>query len=959
MTESNSFEKRWQRERTARKRAESLLESKASELYHLNQVLSQELTERTRGLYLSRKAIDLAGDGILMVRPDGSISYANETANRWLTGDAMNLAGESIFAFDGAFTREWWKREWVTLKALGSLTIETDIIGDHGFKRSIEATISHLDFSDEEYAIILARDISERARAEKERTRREEENRRLSLIAARTSNAVILTDRSGVIEWVNEGFVRMTGFLPEEARGHKPGELLQGPATDQSLVALMREKVQAGLGFEVEIENYRKDGVRYWVAIEAQPLTDADGNVQQFMAIESNITQRKNQMRREARLARLRTISSEILRLLLDDEAFAESMGKLLFEVGRFLSVSRARLQLVGSKGDLRADEWRNPERHVFRSPVDASRLLPVSLNREASSKLEVGDVEEWEGPATITSSLREAGVRAILALPIIHAGELDSIVVFEDLEAAHDWDPQEILQVWNTVQAFWLALERRDRGRLLELEAKAASQSAKHEIRTPMTAIVGYVDLLCRNPESVELRGEWADALRSNAKHLLSLVTDVLDLSKIEAGELEMKLERCRLDSLIGEALSIVRPRVREKLLALRAYASSPVPFEVDTDPVRLHQILVNLLVNAAKFTDRGSIEVSLSARVHEGRVILSIEVIDSGRGIDAKDLERVFEKFTQSDSHVSSTLGTGLGLPIARSLARMLGGDIEASSAIGRGSIFTVHIDAGVEAAVEWIEPLDFDPWSSGMGTTPDEDLEAGAGMRILVVDDNRENVRILRFLLADIGAEVGVAVDGREGVDAVFDAESRGRPYDVVLMDMSMPVLDGYGAARELRERGSQVHIIALTAFAMAGDEERCLEAGCNQYLTKPIMTDRLIGALKAVRRRSRPGPVENQAQTRASDFSSDPAMAKLVAEYASQFEGTALGIREAFETQDAQAISKIAHRLRGTALSYGFPAIGEAAARCEDSIRAGCPWPEAEAGAIALIDALERE
>ncbi|MBW2424627.1 MAG: PAS domain S-box protein, partial [Deltaproteobacteria bacterium] len=420
MTESQRFEKRWKRERDARKRAEALLESKASELHSLNRVLSEELTERTRGLYLSRKAIDLASDGILMVRPDGCISYANETARRWIMSDSDNLDGESIFEFDGVFTLEWWKRAWVKLKADGSMTVETELTSGPGFKRSIEATISHFEFSDDQYAIILARDISERKRSEAERARQEEENRRLSLIAARTSNAVILTDGKGVIEWVNEGFVRMTGFSSEEARGHTPGELLQGPATDQSLVALMRERVDAGVGFEVEIENYTKDGERYWVAIEAQPLVDADGNVQQFMAIESNITQRKNQMRREARLARLRTISSETLQLLLDDEALPESMEKLLFELGRFLSVSRARLQVVSPEAGLKSAEWRNPQKRVFATPIDVSGLLPMSLTREASSRLEIGDVEQWEGPAHIRTSLGEAGVRAVLAMPIV-----------------------------------------------------------------------------------------------------------------------------------------------------------------------------------------------------------------------------------------------------------------------------------------------------------------------------------------------------------------------------------------------------------------------------------------------------------------------------------------------------------------------------------------------------------
>ncbi|MGI9430882.1 MAG: PAS domain-containing protein [Myxococcota bacterium] len=975
MSGNDPFEQRWRRERTARKRAEQLLEAKASELFRLNQALSEQLTERTRGLYLSRVAMDLAGDAVFMISDDGSFVYANDAGCRWLGYSVDELVKQQVFEVLG-FTPEEWKAWWENLKASRSVQFEMPLRSRGGIERPTELTGSHLEFDAVEYSIIFARDISERTRVEAERRRREEENRRLSLIAARTSNAVVLTDREGRITWVNEGFERMTGYSSAEAMGHTPGFMLQGADTDPAVISAMREAVEAGTGFEIEILNYHKTGRPYWVAIEAQPLHDESGRVTQFMAIESDITQRKSQQEREARLALLRGISSDVLGGLIDDDAVNASVEHLLIRVGEFLGVSRARIVPTTASARLESLTWENPFFRPSQEDLDVPAFAAVAGIGAGLSSVAIENVDTWPGPTAARELLEGTGVKAIVAMPVVVSDQLEAVLAFEDCEQTRSWDPEEIAQIWSIVRALWLVLERQARKRLLERQAaqladeatraeKASRESSSflanmsHEIRTPMTAIVGYADLLNRDSVDADLRADWTDALRSNANYLLSLVTDVLDLSKIEAGQLDLQKERLRLDSLLGDVLEIVRPRIREKLLQFRAYADSRLPRVVETDALRLRQILVNLLINASKFTEEGSIDVSLSSHVAGRRIVLEFKISDTGIGIDVGEVERMFEKFVQGSVGQDSHGGTGLGLPISRSLARMLGVEIVAASNGGSGAVFTVSIDAGPESEVEWLESGQFDPWEGARERSAESSKQRLDSRRLLVVDDNQENIRILRFLLEQAGANVEEAHDGREGVDTVLHARQAGRPFDAVLMDMSMPILDGYEATRELRSRGCDTPIIALTAYAMAGDDQRCLEAGCDRYMTKPIVAARLLPMVSElvtehVSDTSSPAPVAT-----GLDLSSDPALAPLVREYAAEFPATALEIARACRGLDAEAISRLAHRLRGTAANYGFPQIGEAAARCEDVIRGSRPWPEIAARAEALVHLLERD
>jgi len=368
------------------------------------------------------------------------------------------------------------------------------------------------------------------------------------------------------------------------------------------------------------------------------------------------------------------------------------------------------------------------------------------------------------------------------------------------------------------------------------------------HEIRTPMAAILGSVDLLDEVEPHAPTPDTRAGALRSirrNGEHLLSLIDDILDFSKIEAERMKVERVPCSLTELIEDAASMLRPRAASKDVDLRVEYASEIPESIQTDPTRLRQILVNLLGNATKFTERGAVTVRVSCDGPEApRPQARIDVIDTGIGMAPDALERIFEAFTQADETTTRRFGgTGLGLRISSMLAELLGGGITVESAPGEGSVFTVTVEAGDLSGVPCLSAEE--AARTAQARPPRDPQRAqGAkaaaldGVRALLVEDGEDNQRILSFHLRRAGASVEIAKDGVEGVEAVRRAEAEGTPFDLILLDMQMPRMDGYEAARRLRRRGGSPPILALTAHAVHGDRESCLEAGCDEYLRKPV-------------------------------------------------------------------------------------------------------------------------
>jgi signal transduction histidine kinase/CheY-like chemotaxis protein len=389
------------------------------------------------------------------------------------------------------------------------------------------------------------------------------------------------------------------------------------------------------------------------------------------------------------------------------------------------------------------------------------------------------------------------------------------------------------------------------------KLDAEKASQekslflaNMSHEIRTPMTAIVGYSELLTRPDKGEGDKKEWAEQVRRNADHLLGLVTNILDLSKIESGELRPEIGRAELNVLVADVCALMCPRAQEKGLQFEVAIKGPLPLTVETDSLRLRQTLVNLLSNAVKFTETGGIKVNLhsTANIGSGQLEVTFEIEDTGIGITADSLDRIFEPFIQIESEPHQDVGTGLGLSISRKFARLLGGDIIVESKPGYGSKFKMNIQCGPLNEIVCVAPHLFKIESKKQAERGEEVTQMD-GVKVHVVEDSSSIALLVRLLLENAGAQVNHSVNGKEGVEAILRAAEQGQLPDVIVMDMLMPVMDGYTAVTRLREEGIKIPIVAMTALTIVDEREKCLASGCDVYISKPINPTNFVQQVSA--------------------------------------------------------------------------------------------------------------
>jgi signal transduction histidine kinase len=371
------------------------------------------------------------------------------------------------------------------------------------------------------------------------------------------------------------------------------------------------------------------------------------------------------------------------------------------------------------------------------------------------------------------------------------------------------------------------------------------------HEIRTPMTAILGFADILLIEEGIETAPPERIDALQTikrNGEHLLEIINDILDLSKIEASCLAVERIRFSPAKIVSDVVSLMRIRAEAKNLDLHAAYSGLIPETVESDPTRLRQILINLVGNALKFTKTGRVEICvrlLQTATDQGHI--EFAVVDTGVGMTKEQLGRLFRPFTQADASTTRKFGgSGLGLSITKRLTEMLGGQITAESEAGVGSTFTATIATGSLLGAQLIEPST--PRPSPLAPTPiPESPKSALNCRILLAEDGIDNQRLISFVLKKAGAQISIVENGLAAMERALEARAAGQPFDVILMDIQMPVMDGYTATGRLRAAGYTGPIVGLTAHTMSGDREKCLAAGCDEYAVKPIDRAKLVALI----------------------------------------------------------------------------------------------------------------
>jgi len=623
-------------------------------------------------------------------------------------------------------------------------------------------------------------------------------------VMATVGQGIVVSREGWRFEYVNPAFARMVGRTPKELIGRSMEELIH--PQDLPILIKARLRRQAGETSSYEARLIRSDGCVVHVQVTGTPRWQ-DGKVLGSIVAVTDLTERK---RFEDELKK----SEAKNRSLLD--AIPDTIF-LLDKEGNFLDYKAPNSTIL----------YAPPE--VFMGKNIRS-VMPLDLVELTMNNLEMarqsGKTQVFEYQLTIKGETKHFEARINLS------GEEDFLALVRD-----------VTERKRSEEMIWKAKEE------AEAAARAKSEflaNMSHEIRTPLNAVVGLTELLLDTDLTHEQRN-YLEIVRDSSDSLLSVINNILDFSKIDGGMMELEHSPFDLRRCIESTMDLMATRAAKKGLVLKVILDDQVPTMLVGDANRLRQVLTNLLSNAVKFTDKGFVEVSVSGNAISEGFELRFDVLDTGIGMPQDKLDRLFMPFSQIDSSITRKYGgTGLGLVISKRLVEMMGGRIWAKSDPGVGSTFTFTI----KVKLLYMQPDQHEVMDLKPDLKPpiDGHFQRARPLRILLAEDNAVNQMVLLQMLRKIGYQADLASNGFD-VLAALDRQA----YDVVLMDIQMPGMDGFEATRRILARFPKMKrpkIIALTAHALKGDRERCLEAGMDSYLSKPVKIEDLQSALQPI-------------------------------------------------------------------------------------------------------------
>jgi len=736
---------------------------------------------------------------------------------------------------------------------------------------------------------------------------------------------------------INKKGCETLGYKEEELRGKNWFEVLV-PQRVREEVSGVFGKLMAG---EIEpVEYYEnplltKDGEERQFAFHNTVVRDSDGRIAGVLFSAEDITERK-QMEKDAR------------QLAVVTEQAVEGIAVVDLE-GNLQYVNQSWAAMHGYDS---GDELVGRNLNIFHTDQQLkSDVIPFNdkVKQYGYNLGEVGHMHK-DG-TTFTTMMNVTLLKDEQGAPYAIAGFVQDITKRKQAEKQQARQMEELKAARRATLNIMEKLEKaKCQAESADIAKSRFLANMSHEIRTPMNAIIGLSDLLADEELTNEQKQE-VNTIRESGYNLLRLINDILDFSKIEAGQLDVETIEFSLAKILNFIESMMKFRAKGKGIEFEIIESNGLPAKIKSDPMRINQCLVNLIGNAVKFTAKGYVHLNVSLEERQDKPFIRFDIEDTGTGIAEDKQEVIFESFTQADGGTTRKYGgTGLGLAITKQLAGLLGGELTLTSQVGKGSVFSLVIPAGVDISSQPF--MDRNNIAGHWQDSSDKMVKRTFSGNVLVAEDVRTNQILMRLLLGKMGLKVTIAGDGREALQKALT-----QCFDIILMDIQMPKMDGYEAAKALRANGITTPIIALTASVMKGDDVKYSKAVCDGYLQKPIDGEKLDEILKkylpsSSREQRRPaGVVDESAQSEAAQgdikmggniinwdklsniLEDEEEIKAIMPVYIADNREHLEGLCEAVKSGDSDSIRWHGHAIKGAGRNLGADRLSDIASEME--------------------------